>query len=236
MLYAVYKHIIDYILPKRCMACAELTQDGGGFCSSCWREFEFITKPFCISCGRSFALDIAEGHICLGCLKAKPHYDSARSLFKFNAISKKVIHAFKYYDKTILATNFAEMLCLRYMDEISDANLIIPVPMHKLKRLMRMYNQAALLASAIGAYLQKPVSFNILKKTKWTKPQTLLPRKSRLTNIAGSIAIENSDNVIGKNIILIDDVMTTGTTISLCAKLLKKAGAKKIVVLCIAST
>lgn len=218
------------------MSCATLTQDGGGFCNLCWQEMEFITHPMCISCGRNFTLNITDGYACLGCISNPPYYDMARALFKFGAVSKKVIHAFKYYDKTILAKHFADMLCNRYSKEIYDADVIIPVPMHKFKRLMRMYNQAAVLASAVGINIKKPIYFDVLQKTKWTKPQTLLPRKTRMSNINGSIEVKNIHHVKDKNIILIDDVMTTGTTVSLCSKLLKKAGARKVVVLCISST
>lgn len=217
------------------MSCAALTQDKGGFCSTCWKEIEFITNPICISCGRNFTLNITEGYTCLGCIANPPTYDMARALFKFGAVSKNVIHAFKYYDKTILAKHFADMLCTRYAKEISDADAIVPVPMHKLKRLMRMYNQAAVLASAISSNIKKPTYFDVLYKTKWTKPQTLLPRKTRMININGSIDVRNIHYIKDKNVILIDDVMTTGSTVSLCSKLLKKAGAKKVVVLCIAS-
>jgi predicted amidophosphoribosyltransferase len=132
-LNALYNRVIDYIFPKRCMAFAELTQEGGGFCSTCWKELEFVTKQFYKFCGRHFSLNIADGYGCLGCIKDPPSYDIVRVLLKFNDTSKKVIHAFKYYDKTILAKNFATMLCARYMDEISSADLIIPVPMHRFK-------------------------------------------------------------------------------------------------------
>lgn len=232
----IYKYFIDYILPNRCMSCASLTQDEGGFCAICWKEIEFIGSPICISCGRNFTLNTTEGYTCLGCIASPPNYDMARALFKFGAVSKNIIHAFKYYDKTILAKHFADMLCAKYSQEIYDADVVIPVPMHKIKRLIRMYNQAAVLASAVGAKIKKPIYFDVLQKTKWTKPQTLLSRKTRMTNVNGSIDIRNIHYIKDKNIILIDDVMTTGSTASLCSRLLKRAGAKKVVVLCIAST
>ncbi len=109
-----YHYVIDYIFSKRCMACAEPRQEGGGFCSTRWPEFEFVTKPFYKSCGRYFALNIADGHICLGCIKDPSSYDTERILLKFNKTSKKVIHAFKYYYTKVLAKNFAAMLCARY--------------------------------------------------------------------------------------------------------------------------
>jgi competence protein ComFC len=99
-----------------------------------------------------------------------------------------------------------------------------------------MYNQAALLATEIGKCTNKPVVFDVLRKIKWIKPQTLLSRSSRLTNVAGSIAVSKASSIVGRNIILVDDVMTTGSTVSVCMKLIKKAGAKMVIVLCIAAT
>lgn len=183
-----------------------------------------------------FTLNIEGEQTCLRCVKTPPPYNMARAIFKFDEKSKKLIHALKYYDKTILGKKFAEMLVARYKDEVEDSDLILPVPMHKLKRLPRMYNQAGVLALALGKKLGKPVLQDALVKKKWTKAQTLLPRASRLKNVAGSIAVGKGDAVRGKKIILVDDVMTTGATVSACAAALKKAGAREVVVLSVALT
>lgn len=236
MLKKIYYHIIDYLLPKRCFSCAELTQDANSFCANCWKEFNFINSPFCKRCGREFALDLAEDQECLKCISHSPHFDKARSLFKFDEYSKNIIHAFKYYDKTILAKSFAEMMVARYHNDIIQNDIIVPVPMHRLKRLFRMYNPAQILAQELHQIINLPIEMNVLVKTKWTKPQTTLSRKARLKNINGSIRIENIEKIKGKKVILIDDVITTSTTIDLCAKLLKKAGAKEVIALSIAVT
>jgi competence protein ComFC len=235
-IYQVVSSIIDYILPQRCFSCSELSQDSGGFCGKCWHELDFITSPLCLVCGRKFTLDLEENQTCLSCIKSPPKYDKARALFKFDENSKSLVHAFKYYDKTILGRKFAEMINARYSAEIMDADLIVPVPMHKLKRLLRMYNQAGVLALELGKAAKKMVVQDILVKTKWTKPQTLMSYKARLKNISGSISIKNELAVKGKNVILVDDVLTTGTTVSLCAHELKKAGAKSVTVISIAAT
>jgi competence protein ComFC len=236
MLYKIGRTIIDYILPQRCFSCSELSQDSGGFCGKCWSDLDFITSPLCMVCGRKFALDLEHNQTCLACIKEQPSYDNARALFKFDESSKGLIHAFKYYDKTILARKFAQMMKARYSNEMIGADLIVPVPMHKLKRLMRMYNQAGILALELGKAIQKPVLQDILVKKKWTSPQTLMSYKARLKNISGSIAVKNKHTVTGKKVILVDDVMTTGTTVSLCASELKKAGAISVFVACVAST
>ncbi len=236
MLKKIYHHIINYLLPKRCLSCSSLTQDANSFCGNCWKNLNFINSPFCKCCGREFALDLSEQQECLKCISHPPSFDKARALFKFDEHSKHIIHAFKYYDKTILAKSFAEMLSSRYSYDIAESDIIVPVPMHRFKRLFRMYNPAQILAQELHLAINLPIQMNVLVKTKWTKPQTTLSRKARLKNIAGSIKIENLSKIKGKKVILIDDVITTGTTVSLCSRLLKKAGAKEVVVLSIAAT
>ena len=236
MLKKIYHYIIDYLLPKRCFSCAELTQDANSFCANCWKDLNFINSPFCKCCGREFALDLVGQQECLKCISHPPFFHKARSLFKFDEYSKHIIHAFKYYDKTILAKSFAEMLVARYQDDLVESEVILPVPMHRFKRLFRMYNPAQILAQELHKIINVPIHMGVLVKIKWTKPQTTLSRKARLKNIAGSIKIENISKIKNKKIILIDDVVTTGTTVDLCAKLLKKAGAKEVIVLSVAST
>lgn len=236
MLKKIYHHIIDYLLPKRCFSCAELTQDANSFCGNCWKNLNFINAPFCKCCGQEFALDLVDQQECLKCISRSPKFEKVRSLFKFDEHSKKIIHAFKYYDKTILGQSFAEMLSSRYRKDISESDVIVPVPMHRFKRLFRMYNPAQVLASELHQAINLPVYMDVLVKIKWTKAQTTLSRKARLKNIAGSIKIENISKVEGKKVILVDDVVTTGTTVDLCARLLKTAGAKEVVVLSIAAT
>ena len=114
--------------------------------------------------------------------------------------------------------------------------MVVPVPMQKMKRLSRLYNHAQILAEAIAVIIEKKIMADILLKTKNTKSQTGLARKYRIDNLSGSISVVNKQKIRGKKILLIDDVMTTGTTVNLCAQQLKKAGAKEVVVLCIART
>lgn len=235
MISSVYKYIIDYILPKRCFSCMELIQDDNGFCGTCWKDLNFITSPFCNRCGKEFELEFTGYSECLACINKLPEFTSSRSLLKFDEHSKNLVHAFKYYDKTILADCFASMLYARYKNDLQNADIIIPIPMHRIKRLLRMYNTAQLLGKSISAISDLPVYCDILYKTKWTKSQSSLSRKQRLTNINGSMLLKNAEKIKGKNIVLIDDVITTGATVNYSSKLLKKAGVKDIIVLSIAS-
>jgi len=236
LLVKAYNYLIDYILPQRCLSCLEILNGSGEFCSDCWKKLEFIAKPYCNICGKRFSVKILDNVVCGGCYSNKPNYDMARSLFKFNEYSKKIVHQFKYQDKTIFAKTFTKLLYNRYQEEIKDVDLIVSVPMNRFKRLLRMYNPAHILALEIAKVINKPAKADILIKSKWTKAQTFLSKKQRKNNISGSIKFNTKYNIVGKRILLIDDVITTGVTINECSKILSKVGAASVYVMSVAMT
>lgn len=213
-----------------------MTYSTEDFCANCWKNFNFISKPYCIVCGRKFDISILHGALCSECLRNKPHYDTSRSLMKFDEYSKRIIHAFKYKDKTVLAKTFAKLFYNQYHHELHDIDWITPVPMNRFKRLFRMYNPALILAQEIGKLLKIKVAPDILIKSKWTKSQTYLSKGAREKNLAGSLILNKKYQIFGKKILLIDDVLTTGTTISKCSKILKNAGVRYLYVMTIART
>lgn len=232
----ILSRFIDYILPPRCLNCRTLTLNDDGFCPSCFKQINFISEPLCRKCGSSFTLDISKGTICARCYKTMPFYDKARALLKFDQYSKKAIHDFKYNDKSALAKVYARLIHNNYKDEIKEVDCILPVPMHKLKRMMRMYNQAYVLAKEIALIANKPLYHDVLIKSKWSKPQASLRAKDRLKNLNDSFYIKNDDLIFNKKVLLVDDVITTGTTINECSKLLKKAKCQTVIVVAIAKT
>ncbi|WP_371218649.1 ComF family protein [Orientia tsutsugamushi] len=230
--------LLNYFFPRQCLTCEQLIQSAlpAGLCSTCWNKINFITLPFCQKCGRVLPYDYGDDVICLKCCHTEPNYELARALLIFNEDSKFLIHAFKYYDKPLIAMMLAQLLYVRYQYNILSADYIIPVPIHRFKLLLRGYNQAQVLGKYLSDIAKLPIKSNILIKYKWTKSQTKLTKKERIKNISGSFRINNSEIIKNKKIILLDDVVTTGTTVNLCTKLLKNAGAKSVFVLCIAYT
>lgn len=235
MIRQLFIYLIDFLLPTKCITCSSFTNGQSLACGECWPKLHFLTGSMCKICGLPFAINAPEfaNLTCPKCLTHKPPYNAARSLLKFDDIARKLIHHFKYYDKTHLAKYFADMFIAQHKD-LCNVDLIIPVPMHKIKRLFRLYNPPQILAKELAKKLQIPCRNDILLKGKLTKSQTSLSRKERLHNLKNSFLIKNSQTLSGKTILLIDDVMTTGTTINLCAKILKKHGARKIHVFTIA--
>lgn len=226
-----YTSIVDYLMPPSCLSCRSLVW-GKGLCSRCWQKCTFILDLHCTKCGR---LARYQGLLCGICIKEPPEYHQAHSLIDFNASSKRLIHDLKYRDRTDLINFFAKLLYAHYRDFILGVDLIIPVPMHFLRRLIRFYNHANLLALALSVHSNKPIEPFILCKSRFTRTQTTMNKKERKQNLQHSFAILKSDLIKGKNVLLVDDVMTTGSTVNLCAKAIKDAGASSVRVLTIAS-
>jgi ComF family protein len=236
MFYKAVNTCLNFLYPPACVSCKEITLEDSLLCHSCWQKFKFISPPFCNACGFPFAFEIENNALCGKCIKSPPRYNQARYLFKYDESSKKLIHALKYNDQTYLARIFAKLLFNSYKQDILKYDVIAPVPMHWLKRMFRMYNQAMLLAQEISSISGLPVINDNLQKVRWTKAQSSLDKNARLSNLQGSFKVKNPDFFKGKKVILVDDVLTTGATVKECAKLLKKSGASQIMVLTIAAT
>jgi ComF family protein len=234
MLGRLINNLINYALPYRCSLCNELTTSTQAICGYCWNKLNFISKPYCNICGMKFELSIHENAICGKCIAINPHYELARSILKFDQYSKNLIYAFKYNDKTNHAKLFAKLIRAKYQEDFSNIDFVAPVPMHRLKRIYRYYNQSQLLAQEIANLMDYKVIPDLLIKTKMTKPQASLSKKKREKNLQGSIIYNPKYDINQKKILLVDDVYTTGSTVSLCCRLLKKNGASTVKVSTIA--
>lgn len=225
---------INFIFPFRCCACSNLTDDNDGICSSCWPKFTFISKPYCTICCKKFDVNFNEINICAKCIASKPKIDMVRTLLEFSPETKRIIHNFKYNDKTSLAKLFAKLINNRFSEDLHDIDIIAPVPMHKFKRIFRNYNPPQILAHELSKKLNKPVIPDLLIKKRITKNQVGLNRKQRVKNLLGSFELNKIFNVKNKIILLVDDVITTGATSSECSAVLKKAKATKVKLVTIA--
>ncbi len=228
--------VIDYILPYRCSNCSNLISRDHkqGVCYDCFPTLDFITAPYCNKCGIGFAFEMKGMVTCANCASSPPNYEFARSLFKFNEKSKSIIHDFKYADRTSHAEMFSELFLSRYHKDVMHIDAIVPVPMNRFKRVFRHYNPAQVLAAALAKSMGREAIPNALIKSKWTNSQTNLNKKERRKNLSDSLKYNPNVDLEGKNILLVDDVRTTGATSAKCTSLLKKAGAKKVVLFTIA--
>ncbi len=242
---------IDFFLPPRCPGCMQMIDKHYHLCFKCWSQVEFVSRPKCKICGTGFEFEINfSDPICGDCLTTQPYFDKARHLFKYNALIQSLVKKFKFNGEVQLGACFANWLVNNYFEFIEDNNLIAPVPMHKYKRLLRGYNQSLELSRRISGQLAGKINntngaanlplhrADLILKAKYTKPQTSLSRTSRQKNLIGSMYVNPVYKTMlkGKNVLLIDDVITTGATAGEISKLLKRAGASKVNILSIAKT
>jgi len=230
----LFENTINYIFPFRCSTCSNFTNISDSICGSCWSKFTFIAKPYCIICCKKFEVNFTEINICGKCLTTKPKVDMIRTLLEFSPETKKLVHNFKYNDKTSLAKLFAKLVRNRFLEDLEDVDIIAPVPMHKFKRIFRNYNPPQILAHELSKNLHKPFIPNLLIKKRMTKNQVGLNKKQRAKNLLGSFQFNKHFNIQNKVILLVDDVLTTGATSTECAKVLKKANVSKVKLVTIA--
>lgn len=234
-----FSQIMEFIknlcFPPSCYICNDFTETNG-LCSECWKNITWITEPKCKICGVPFAIQLQD--FCPNCERKRPKFDMAISIFVYNKYSKKMILHFKNYDCTYMANQFAKWLYRIAEKELTNTDIIIPVPITTLRRITRKYNQSELLAMSISELSHIKYEPRILIKSKSTKSQEGLTRLSRQKNLIGSFSVNSkfADLLKDKNVALVDDVITTGSTANECAKVLKKYGAKNVIVLTIAHT
>jgi ComF family protein len=237
LLSDILKNFINLAIPNYCLNCyTPLGFSKSPICDKCWDEKIRNLYPFCEKCGRSLK-DIAHfENNCKSCLlnEKKYWFDSAYYCFVYQGIIKKCIEEFKYKQKLSLLdlicnemVNFAN----KYILPNHQIDFIIPIPMHIKKLKEREYNQSELIAMHIAKRINKPLKNNIIKKIKYNRPQMKLSAFERKRNIKGVFKINNKNiSLFGrKNILLIDDVMTTGSTFNECALILKKQEVKEVI-------
>ncbi|MGB1360712.1 MAG: double zinc ribbon domain-containing protein [Alphaproteobacteria bacterium] len=221
----LFKKILDFFIPNLCLKCKTSVLDYG-LCSDCFKSINFITKPYCNICSHPFT-SRAKGKICGSCLKSKPKY-VLRSAVEYNEDSSQIILTFKHAEGLNLAPYMAGEMIKAISDIKDDVDLIIPVPLHKLRLLKRTYNQSALLGKIITKDINKPIDVLSVIRTKNTKSQGNKTYNQRHKNIKSAFKVAKPNNIKGKNILLVDDVYTTGATLDELSKTLLKAGANKI--------
>jgi ComF family protein len=241
MLATVLRRILHAVLPAHCHTCGRALDEDPVpfFCHTCWATIMPIAGPCCPRCGRPFrsgvALSHSPRHLCGACRVYLPSFTRAWSFYRLEPPLQDAIHLFKYHRKVSLASALGKLMEAA-CPSLPEIDVIIPVPLHSKRLREREFNQSLLLADRLGRVLRRPVSWTTLLRVRMTVPQTELRRAGRLTNLRRAFSVSNPAEVAGKRILLVDDVLTTGTTVNECAKALRKAGTSHVYVATLACT
>ncbi len=235
----MFGQIINLIYPASCQACGKKTSScNQHLCEGCLKKIKKRVPPFCIKCGRQIPGGPELKERCNDCKNSNPYYDRALSAFHYGGILKKLVYSFKYKKITSLAKEFSDLIEAFMKDYTMgrDADLVLPIPMHPFRLMRREINPSHILARDLAKKLGIPYSDKILKKTKNTYPQSRLKRKQRIDNIKGSFSLNKNavHSIRVKNILLVDDIFTTGSTMNECARVLKEAGSGYVEVMTLA--
>lgn len=233
--------MVDIVYPKICHVCKQKMTAASIneiVCVECWAKIKKNSPPFCYKCGRKLTEKSAK-NTCLDCIKKPLHFDRAFSPCVYEGVIKELIHGFKYkkhdYLGFLLAKLMIEFIKDYNLPPMQLTDLIIPVPLHKAKLREREFNHAFVLSKYLGLEFNKEVLNGKLLRRANTRTQTELSDNERFLNVKGCFKTMQGNQLLGRNVLLIDDVLTTGATASEAACELKNAGAEKVYVFTLAN-
>ncbi len=233
---ALARATVDIVVPPLCMACRKPLGSQDALCVACWRQIHFIRQPLCDRLGIPLTYDTGSVTVSAAALASPPDYDRARAVAQFGPVIRDLIHGFKYADRHDPRRLFGRWLAGAGAEILPDADVLVPVPLHRWRLLSRKFNQAALLAQEIQALTRLPVDPFALVRVKATPQQVGLSEAQRRSNLVGALQVPAAarGRIEGRRVVLVDDVITTGSTVSACARVLRRAGAARVDVLALA--
>lgn len=228
--------LADFVLPPLCLVCRSSVVGHGGLCAKCWPDIDFIEPPRCDVLGIPLPYPSDETVVSAVALADPPDYDRARVVACYDGVMRELIHGLKYGDRHEGLKLFCRWMKHAGADVLEGADLLVPVPLARTRLWSRRFNQSALLASAldhVGGLADNPF---VLERTRRTASQVGLSTEQRKKNVAGAFRVpeQQRSHIADRNILLIDDVITTGATVNACATALKRSGAARVDVLALA--
>lgn len=231
-----FQNLLDLLLPPRCLGTGEIVDAQGMVTPALWSQLGFIDTPYCQTCGLPFAFATPDSTLCASCIDDEPVFDTARAAVVYDDTSRQMILDFKYGDRLHAVDTFMPWMLRAGAGMLAETDIILPVPLHRKRLWQRRFNQSALLAQKLARHSQKTYLAEGLIRSRYTIPQKGLSRKERHLNVKNAFAVPapQAQKIQGKNVMIVDDVFTSGATLNECARILKKSGAAKVFVLTIA--
>jgi ComF family protein len=228
------RRALDFLYPPSCLVCRAATSDVGTLCPGCWTKIRFIERPYCERLGIPFAQDLGSGLLSPEAIADPPVYRRARAVACFDdGPIRTLVHLLKYGDRIEIARPLGRWMARAGVELLAAADVIVPVPLHRLRLAQRRFNQAAALAHSVSAVCGVATDFLALERVKSTPPQVGLSKLQRAGNVQGAFRVAEAAQmrISGRRIVLVDYVLTSGATTNAAARALLRGGAAQVDVL-----
>ncbi len=227
---------LDMVLPPLCPACSAPVAGHGGVCAGCWSRLQWIERPYCDRLGLPFAYDLGPGAVSAAAIADPPPYGRARAAAIYDSVARDLVLSFKFHDRQEIAGLMGRWMVRAGQDILADADLLVPVPLHRRRLWWRRFNQSALLAEAIGHRTGVAHAPAALARIRPTRQQVGLTGRERDANMRGAfrVSAETRQTLHDRRVVLVDDVITSGATIAACTRALLRAKARQVDVLAFA--
>ncbi len=225
--------VMQLVYPPVCSGCGKMVGRAAALCPSCWVTVRFIERPYCEITGVPFDHDRGDGLVSPEPLAHPPPYARARAAVFHDGIARKIVHGLKYSDRADLAAMMAAWMIRAGQEVVDDSDVILAVPLHRSRLFARRYNQSAELARSLARQSGKPFLPGVLRRVRATRQQVGLGLRARQDNVRGAFSIEPEQvqRFLGLKLLLIDDVLNTGSTVEEATRALLRAGAAQVNVL-----
>ncbi|WP_243370443.1 ComF family protein [Microvirga solisilvae] len=230
------KAALGLLYPPSCIACQGATGEPHGLCAACWSGIRFIERPFCERLGTPFQVDLGQSLLSPAAIADPPVFQRARAVAEYDGTASLLVHRLKYNDRLELARALGTMMTRAGAELLAEADVIVPVPLHRWRLWRRRFNQAMALAQIVAAESGVPCDPSLLHRVKRTRRQVGLTKAQRQENLQGAFRVlpEAKARLKGKTVLLIDDVLTTGSTANAASRALLRGGAAKVDILAFA--
>ncbi len=230
MLAESCRALVSLFYPSLCEGCGMSVPAGQYLCEPCLRRAPRISPPFCRKCSEPFPGDITSPFDCANCGHRTVHFEAAVSAYRSRGLVRQLLHEFKYRKALYLRYPLGQWLVEAMEDERlrgQTFDLLVPVPLHPARQRSRGFNQAQLLAEVLSGHTDLPLR-PLLQRVRFTTTQTAFDRAERMENLRNAFRLRKNADVRGLRVLLIDDVLTTGSTLSECARVLRAGGAASV--------
>lgn len=221
------------LFPPVCLGCRHIVSEPGSLCGRCWSQLRFLERPWCEILGTPFTVEMGDGIVSADAIANPPPFKRARSAVMYQGLARRMVHDLKFRDRTDLGPWMARWMLRAGAELVREADVIVPVPLHRMRFLWRRFNQSAELARTLGQLSGTPFAPGALSRVKKTRQQVGLGMREREVNVRGAFRVPEKADILvrGRRVLLVDDVYTTGTTVAAATRALKRGGAASVDVL-----